>query len=124
MSEMIYGSNIATVGRTHVIIDAIEGDSVKVRELATDSCSAIFVSPNEPVVASYGKGDAFTIGGTKVGFLFGEAIVLTDEGINDCFRYHIKQRRHREADRQVRHRDQGPRPPDPREHPDAAHVRG
>ena len=36
--------------------------------------------------------DAFTIGGTKVGLLFGEAIVLTDEGINDCFRYHIKQR--------------------------------
>lgn len=63
---MIYGSNIATVGRTHVIIDAIEGDSVKVRELATDSCSAIFVSPNEPVVASYGKGDTFTIGDAKV----------------------------------------------------------
>lgn len=36
--------------------------------------------------------DAFTIGGTKVGLLFGEAIVLTDEGIADCFRYHIKQR--------------------------------
>ena len=36
--------------------------------------------------------DAFTIGGTKVGLLFGEAIVLTDEGLNDCFRYHIKQR--------------------------------
>ena len=36
--------------------------------------------------------DAFTIGGTKVGFLFGEAIVLTDEALNDCFRYHIKQR--------------------------------
>lgn len=66
LSEMIYGSNIATVGRTHVIIDAIEGDSVKVRELATDSCSAIFVSPNEPVVASYGKGDAFTIGDAKI----------------------------------------------------------
>ena len=66
LSEMIYGSNIATVGRTHVIIDAIEGDSVKVRELATDSCSAIFVSPNEPVVASYGKGDTFTIGDAKV----------------------------------------------------------
>ena len=66
LSEMIYGSNIATVGRTHVIIDAIEGDSVKVRELATDSCSAIFVSPNEPVVASYGKGDTFSIGDAKV----------------------------------------------------------
>ena len=66
LSEMIYGSNIATVGRTHVIIDANEGDSVKVRELATDSCSAIFVSPNEPVVASYGKGDTFSIGDAKV----------------------------------------------------------
>ncbi len=37
LSEMIYGSNIATVGRTHVIIDAIEG-----------------------------KGDTFTIGDAKV----------------------------------------------------------
>ena len=63
---MIYGSNIATVGRTHVIIDAIEGDSVKVRELATDSCSAIFVSPNEPVVAVTASGDAFTIGDARL----------------------------------------------------------
>ncbi len=36
--------------------------------------------------------DAFTIGGTKVGLLFGEAIVLCDSGLQDCFRYHIKQR--------------------------------
>lgn len=34
--------------------------------------------------------DAFTIGGTKVGLLFGEAIVLTNG--DECFRYHIKQR--------------------------------
>lgn len=36
--------------------------------------------------------DAFTIGGTKVGLLFGEAIVLTNKTLMDCFRYHIKQR--------------------------------
>ena len=36
--------------------------------------------------------DAFTIGGTKVGLLFGEAIVLTNAQLKDCFRYHIKQR--------------------------------
>lgn len=36
--------------------------------------------------------DAFTIGGTKVGLLFGEAIVLTNDRLKDCFRYHIKQR--------------------------------
>ncbi|MEG1967001.1 MAG: beta-eliminating lyase-related protein [Clostridia bacterium] len=36
--------------------------------------------------------DAFTIGGTKQGLLFGEAIVLTNERLKDCFRYHIKQR--------------------------------
>ena len=36
--------------------------------------------------------DAFTIGGTKCGLLFGEAIVLTNESMNRYFRYHIKQR--------------------------------
>ena len=36
--------------------------------------------------------DAFYIGGTKVGLLFGEAIVLTSDRINKFFRYHIKQR--------------------------------
>ena len=36
--------------------------------------------------------DAFYIGGTKVGLLFGEAIVIANENINRYFRYHIKQR--------------------------------
>lgn len=36
--------------------------------------------------------DAFTIGGTKVGALFGEAIVLQDPAIAQNFRYLIKQR--------------------------------
>lgn len=34
--------------------------------------------------------DAFYIGGTKVGALFGEALVLMDERINDHFKYMIK----------------------------------
>ena len=36
--------------------------------------------------------DAFTIGGTKAGLLFGEAIVLTAKGLQECFRYAMKQR--------------------------------
>ena len=36
--------------------------------------------------------DAFYIGGTKVGLLFGEAIVIKNEDIHRYFRYHIKQR--------------------------------
>ena len=36
--------------------------------------------------------DAFTIGGTKCGLLFGEAIVLTSDAMHQYFRYHIKQR--------------------------------
>lgn len=36
--------------------------------------------------------DAFYIGGTKCGLLFGEAIVITEPSLQDCFRYHMKQR--------------------------------
>ena len=36
--------------------------------------------------------DAFYIGGTKVGALFGEALVLTHPALNEDFRYLIKQR--------------------------------
>lgn len=36
--------------------------------------------------------DAFYIGGTKVGALFGEALVIVDENLNRDFRYMIKQR--------------------------------
>ena len=34
--------------------------------------------------------DAFYIGGTKIGALFGEALVIMDDGINDHFRYMVK----------------------------------
>jgi len=35
---------------------------------------------------------AFTIGGTKMGALFGEALVINDPALKKDFRYHIKQR--------------------------------
>ena len=35
--------------------------------------------------------DAFTIGGTKQGLLFGEALVISDPALNQSFRYLIKQ---------------------------------
>lgn len=36
--------------------------------------------------------DVFYIGGTKVGALFGEAVVFVNDGLKKDFRYHIKQR--------------------------------
>lgn len=36
--------------------------------------------------------DIFYIGGTKMGALFGEAVVITDPAYQDCFRYMIKQK--------------------------------
>ena len=36
--------------------------------------------------------DAFTIGGTKNGILFGEALVITNDALKPDFRYHMKQR--------------------------------
>lgn len=36
--------------------------------------------------------DVFTVGGTKVGALFGEAVVITNPELNRSFRYMIKQR--------------------------------
>ena len=36
--------------------------------------------------------DVFTIGGTKMGLLFGEAVVITNEALKADFRYLIKQR--------------------------------
>lgn len=36
--------------------------------------------------------DAFTLGGTKQGALFGEALVITNPALDEDFRYHLKQR--------------------------------
>lgn len=43
-----------------------------------------------PLIAKYT--DAFYIGGTKVGALFGEAVVISNEALKKDFRYFIKQK--------------------------------
>jgi threonine aldolase len=45
-----------------------------------------------PVAFASSGVDVFTVGGTKVGGMFGEAIVIVDEGLRRDFRYHLKQR--------------------------------
>ena len=48
---------------------------------------------NDMTLADYARlCDAFTIGGTKVGALFGEAVVLTSPALKKDFRYLMKQR--------------------------------
>ena len=47
-------------------------------------------APNFKQMAKYS--DVFTIGGTKMGALFGEAIVIVNDELKKDFRYHIKQR--------------------------------
>ena len=48
---------------------------------------------NDLALADFAKYcDAFYIGGTKVGALFGEALVITNEKFNENFRYMIKQK--------------------------------
>ncbi|MBR6738153.1 MAG: hypothetical protein IKL99_00615 [Oscillospiraceae bacterium] len=67
LSRFIDGTNIATTGRSHVIVDKIDDKgNVHVRELATDSCTDLFISPSEPVVAAYAEGASFMIGDAKV----------------------------------------------------------
>lgn len=66
ISEVINGTNVATVGRSFVVVDEITPTEVKVRELTTDSNSTLWVSPTEPVVGQYAKGDKFKVGSTDV----------------------------------------------------------
>lgn len=54
---------------------------------------ALGAEANDLTLADYtALCDAFTIGGTKVGALFGEALVVTAPGLNRDFRYVLKQR--------------------------------
>lgn len=62
----IMATSVAAGGRTYVIVDEITPESVKVREMGTDSCTDAWISPAEPLIASYAKGDKFTIGNATV----------------------------------------------------------
>ncbi len=53
---------------------------------------AIYAPGNDVTMADYGKYcDVFYIGGTKVGALFGEAVVIVNDKMKKDFRYNIKQ---------------------------------
>ena len=54
---------------------------------------ALQAKKNDIAISDLAKySDVFYIGGTKVGALFGEAIVMTNKDISNEFRYNIKQR--------------------------------
>lgn len=54
--------------------------------------SALTVSGADIGLADYARlCDAFTIGGTKNGLLFGEALVITNPALQPCFRHCMKQ---------------------------------
>ena len=67
LSRFDYGSNVSSVGRTYVVVDKIdENDNVHVRELATDSCTDIYMSPSKPVIGTYGNNATFKVGDASV----------------------------------------------------------
>lgn len=84
LSHFISGSKVGTVGRSTVVVDEITPIEVKVRELSTDSCTNAYISPTAPVIASYAKGDTFTVGNAKVEVSAVDAnsatIKMTDNG--------------------------------------------
>ena len=60
------GNNMAISGRSYVIVDEITPEYVKIREMGSDSCTDAWISPTAPTIASYAKGDTFTIGNAQV----------------------------------------------------------
>ena len=67
LDRFLVSGNTFTTGRSFVVVDKIDDDgTVHVRELATDSTSNIWMSPNNPVVGTYANGAMFEIDGAKV----------------------------------------------------------
>lgn len=66
LDSFIIGHSMSPDGRSYVIVDEITPTQVKVREMASDSCTDAWISPNKPLIASYSKGDTFTIGNATV----------------------------------------------------------
>ena len=55
--------------------------------------SALMCSENDLTMEDFGRlTDAFYIGGTKNGALLGEALVICNKGLQEDFRYHLKQK--------------------------------
>jgi hypothetical protein len=61
-AQYIAGSNVATVGRSYVVVDSITDNEVHVRELVTDNNTGVWISPKDPEIGAYGKGSKFQVG--------------------------------------------------------------
>ena len=97
--KMVYISNpteLGTIYEKQELMDLYEVCQRKQLYLFLDGARlgyGLMCSENDltlPDVAKYT--DVFYIGGTKVGALFGEAVVITNDALKTDFRYNIKQR--------------------------------
>jgi len=97
--KMIYISNPTEYGTLYSLAE-LKGLSTLCKEkglyLFVDGARmgyGLAAAGNDITLADYAKySDAFYIGGTKVGAMFGEAVVISNPAIADDFRYLMKQR--------------------------------
>ena len=97
--KMVYISNSTELGTAYTLAE-LEDISAACREkglyLFVDGARlgyALAAKGNDVTVADLARlTDVFYIGGTKVGAMFGEAVVITNPAIAEDFRYIIKQR--------------------------------
>ncbi len=97
--KMVYLSNPTEVGTLYD-----KKELVAIRQYCRDNnlylyldgarmASALAAEGNDLTLADYAElTDAFYIGGTKCGAMFGEALVIVKDELKEDFRYHIKQR--------------------------------
>lgn len=69
LGETLYASNFSGVGRSYVVVESIDPDTVKVLELASDNSVCLYVSPDKPQVKEVAKGDSFSIAGVSIDVL-------------------------------------------------------
>lgn len=97
--KMVYISNSTELGTAYTLSE-LESISAVCREkglyLFVDGARlgyALAAEGNDVTIADLARlTDVFYIGGTKVGAMFGEAVVITNPAIAEDFRYIIKQR--------------------------------
>lgn len=64
--EHFLGNSIAGNNRSYAIIESSTPTEVKVKELVTVSTTKALISPNDPIMGLYGKGDSFKVGNATV----------------------------------------------------------
>lgn len=60
------GNTIATNNRSSVTVESCNEKEVKVKEFVTVSTKKALISPNDPIMGLYGKGDSFKVGKATV----------------------------------------------------------